>query len=261
MLRRIFLAGLVAVACCIGNPASAQTLPPAEAFGRLPLTSNPRLSPDGKHFAVMQSMSGRPVAVIYETVPTPGSKPAVVSAGAEMIIDDIRWAKNDRLILFVKHSYTPVFDKLRTWMRTVTVNLQGNDFAQLMRNMPTYQNNTYVADVIDVNLDDPDHILMGLYDIVVHINGDTNTLIKKENDDFKYDLIKVDVRTGRGVVYKSGDSRTTGWVSDGQGTPVVQIRQTDHPLQDHVLTQHNGSWSEIGVYEATADTGSGVLGL
>lgn len=159
MLNRVFSACLaVAGLCCLA--AQAQTLPPAEGFGRLPLTSEPKLSPDGKHFAVVQAINGRPAVVIYDTAPAPGSKPSIITGG-EAIIADARWAKNDRLILFVKHGYTATFDKLRTWMRTVSVNIKGNEFAPLLRNMPAYELNTSVADIIDINLDDPDYTSWG----------------------------------------------------------------------------------------------------
>lgn len=103
---------------------------------------------------------------------------------------------------------------------------------------------------------------MGLYNPVVHNQGDFNTMIKKKQDDaFKYDFIKVNVRTGKGEIAKSGNFETIAWVSDGQGTPIVQIRQTQQPLKDHLLVQRSGTWTEVGAYDATGDNGSGVTGL
>lgn len=266
-MRKTATAALAALSLFVTTAATAQTLspqtlPPVEAFGNLPLVSPPLLSPDGKHFATVEPVSGRPSAVIYDATATPGSKPVIVTAGTDVIIDSVQWAKNDRLLLFVKHSYAPTLDRLRTWMRTASVNLQGNDFARLMHNMPAYQNNTYVADVIDLNVDDPDFILMGIYNVIAHDQAERNTLIKKKTDDtFRYDVAKVDVHTGKATVLKTGTYETNGWISDGKGDPVIQFTHTVKPLRDHVIVKRKGRWEEIGEYNAEQDLGSGVVGL
>ncbi len=57
----VVLAG--ALVCAGTTGASAR--PPVEAFGSLPFLSQPQLSPDGKHFAGIQELDGKPAAVIY----------------------------------------------------------------------------------------------------------------------------------------------------------------------------------------------------
>jgi hypothetical protein len=42
------------------GPLLAQALPPVEAFGQLPFITQTELSPDGKHFAGIQTLDGKP---------------------------------------------------------------------------------------------------------------------------------------------------------------------------------------------------------
>ena len=44
---------------------SAAAKPPVEAFSNLPAIRSPGLSPDGKKFAAIQEMNGRPVVAVY----------------------------------------------------------------------------------------------------------------------------------------------------------------------------------------------------
>jgi dipeptidyl aminopeptidase/acylaminoacyl peptidase len=228
----LFTAGL----CCLA--AEAQTLPPVEAFGNLPLVSDPMLSPDAAHFALIQSVNGRPAAVIYSTS---GGKPAIVTSG-EGLIESVRWAKNDRLVVIAKQGLTPSFDKLHTWHRAFAVDVNGGNLAKLLRNIPTLGLVTNGAGIIDVNLADPDNILMPIW-------------LQS------YDVIKVDVHTGKGTVEKTGDSTTIGWIADGNGKLVVKFSETQNPLREHVTVQRDGRWVEIGAYDATGDNDSGISGL
>lgn len=74
--------------------------PPVEAFGSLPFGEEPMLAPDGKHFAMIQSLHGRPAVVIYDVNAAPGTLPKVIS-DQEAIIYSIHWAKSDRLLMTV----------------------------------------------------------------------------------------------------------------------------------------------------------------
>lgn len=245
MLRRTFFACLTAVAFCIGTPVPAQNLPAVEAFGRLPLTSDPKLSPDGKHFALIRSVNGRPAVTIYSTSPEAGSKPAFVSS-SEGIIENVMWAKNDRVIIIAKQGLTETFDRLRTWRRAFAVDVDGGKIVKLIRNLGTLAINVNAANVLDVNLDDSDNIYMGLY-----AGFGTPT----------YDIVKVDVHTGRANPFKMGNENTTNWLSDGHGTPVVRVDEHDNPLREHVIVNQNDRWKEIGKFDATEDKGSGIVGL
>ncbi len=261
--RAIALAG-----CCVffaGQvQAQTQSHPPVEAFGNLPFLSTPRLSPDGKHIAMLQPINGRDVAVVFQAHPEPGAKPSYISAG-DAILAGIVWAKNDRLILILKKSMTVAYDdRVRTWARAIAVDVDGKNPAILLKNMPMMGNNTSTAGIVDIDLDDPDHIVMELYDLIVNPQQSEFHTQRGNNYDSEYfrdDLIKVDVRSGKGEILITGHPETGWWLSDGHGNPVARIDETEKPLLHHLVVSKDGNWKEIGTFDATADKGTGLTGL
>src|SRR5215468_12580174 len=87
-----------ALALALSLPAAAGQ-PPVEAFGTLPALSEPQLSPDGHHIAVIQPVDGRPAAIVYP-VNLPGAKPILIPSST-WLIEAVKWARNDRLLLLM----------------------------------------------------------------------------------------------------------------------------------------------------------------
>src|SRR5271170_6482191 len=233
----------------ITTPALAQTRPPVEAFAHLPAFAQPRISPDGKHVAIVQARNGLPVVVIYELGAPRGTKPSVVT-DEDWIIESIRWAKNDRLALNVKKSYVAPFDdKVRTWIRELTVTITGGDPVVLNNNQRTLGNNVVDAGFLDVDLDDPDKVFLPLYryDIVPW--------------SFRLDLLEANAHTGESHSFMAGAPDTVAWYMDGHGHVVARIDETVHPLLDHLKFYDGDDWHDAGVFDATADKGTGLIGL
>ena len=258
--------GLRAAALAAGlilSPGFAQTapvLPPVEAFGQLPDVSEPQLSPDGKHFALVRALAGQPIAVILDLSGAPGVKPGMVRVEGGFLAD-LQWAKNDRLILFTKQSHTANFDRLRTWAHTVAVDVDGTNLKLLMHNMPSFGNNVGTAHILDVAVDDPNYVYMGLYDFNVHLQEDYDTRLNRDDSSFKFDIVKVDIHTGKGEVFKSGDVETMDWLMDGHGGIVAKINEIQHPLREQVFSVVDGHWSKVGEFDAHGDKGAGLAGL
>src|SRR5262249_33953657 len=117
-----------------GSLGQASANPPVEAFGQLPILSSPRLAPDGRHFAVIQPLDGRPAALIYEIGGAPDATPKVFGA-RDWIIEDLIWVNNDRLILTIKLQKKPEgTGDLRTWERSLSVSASGGPVAVLFEN-------------------------------------------------------------------------------------------------------------------------------
>jgi len=89
--------------------------PSVEAFGNLPFMDAPQISPDGKHFAVTQSLGGRPAIAIYTVNAEPDDKPVVISP-ADWIIDGAEWLKMNRKVGDEQNL-------MHTWTRAVSVDL------------------------------------------------------------------------------------------------------------------------------------------
>lgn len=262
--RVVWAAALATGLLC--TAATAQTRPPAEAFGALPEITDPELSPDGSHLAAIQSFEGRPVAVIYQVGAPPGTTPTVLKS-SDWIVDGLEWVKNDRLVLIVKVNKKMTGDSkhlLRTWYRAFSVNADGDDLVVLMRNNVYLGNNTAAVSILDRNVADPDYVYMPLYTQLGVRSPDDEAMqaYNREYDDgFHLDLYRVNVRTGDGEKIAVGDAHTDAWYLDGSGRIVARNDETTRPLKDHLKIFDNGNWRELGVYDASGDRGSGVIGL
>lgn len=262
MCGRYAAQALAFAGCLALFAAQAQTRPPIDAFGNLPASSAPRLSPDGKHIAMLEPYKGNMIAAILETHADANSKPVFISGG-DGILSGVVWAKNDRLILISRQSMnTRYYDRATTWVRAFSVGLDGKQGVVLLKNMPTLFNNTNSAYIVDVDVDDPDHILMTLYDQINHTNEAFDTRLNKEREaDFRLDLLKVDVHSGDGEILVQGNSETKDWMTDGHGNPIARIDEFPHPLKDHLIVNTAGSWKEVASFDATADNGIGLVGF
>src|SRR5215469_13947613 len=140
-----------------------QTQPPVDAFGQLPEISQPSLSPDGKHFAAIQTVQGRPAAVIYTVG---GGAPPVAIPSAEQIIEGVQWAKNDKLLVRLRTNVAITWsnesDLLRRLGRIFVTSLDGSERTMLMQGDHAININSGI-NVDDVDVDDADHVYVSLF--------------------------------------------------------------------------------------------------
>jgi dipeptidyl aminopeptidase/acylaminoacyl peptidase len=247
MLLRVAAQICAASAILCAGPAAASTAPTpsVDVFAELPLHA-PQISPDGSRFALIRGINGRPSVAIYK-VDTPSELPQIVTS-ADWIIADIRWVKNDVLMMYNKKNMKlGVYDRdqqdmLRPLGDAAAILLRDNRFVEL----------TAYADITDVALDDPNTIY------VVSQNS----------------VYTMDVRTGGAPkpIYKKypGPARegTERWFLDGHGKALARVdtikdqKSFDSPLWHNTLkVLENGSWRALGTYDKTVDVGDGVAGI
>jgi len=252
---------LLSLSFCGLAETQAVALPPVEAFGAIPEISAPKLSPDGAHFAAIQSFNGMPALVIYAVGPSAG-RPVIFPSSAEKIIDDFSWARSDRLIVVVKMNMKAGGDdRIRSWVRALSVSADGKDVAMLLKGSVTLNNNVYAADIVDFDLDDPDHIFGTLF--VPTISGISLRPPSAEDDDtdFRLDVLKIDLHSGEGHYFMAGNYQTRQWYMDGHGNVVARLDRSTHPLTDHVKILEDGSWKETRTFDASGDNGAAIVGL
>src|SRR5262249_39159325 len=114
-------------------------------------------------------------------------------------------------------------------------------------------------------IDDPDNIYMPLF-IYSDTRSDDQVSLdtlagKEENENFRLDLYRVNVRTGATTRVQTGSHTTADWILDGNGRPVARIDRSRRPLRDHLLISDKNDWREVADYDATADRGAGIAGL
>jgi dipeptidyl aminopeptidase/acylaminoacyl peptidase len=261
-MKRMRIAACAAAAsACIGL-AAAQ--PPVEAFASLPFISQPQLSPDGAHFAAMQSLDGKPAAVIYTVNAPAGTRPQVF-ASQDWPIVWISWLKNDRLLMMTKSSRTIPLQgtsDLYTFTRPLVLAVGSGEYVQLFGNTPSMTRNIGSVDLVDKSLSDSDTVLMPLWTLT-----DTGRTANDPDaqdtggNEFHYSLYRVDVHTGHGQVMFTGPRVGADWIGDGHGNIVARVEHRIDPLTDHVLLYRGGSWADVRQFDARADQGANVFGL
>ncbi|MBS0472341.1 MAG: S9 family peptidase [Proteobacteria bacterium] len=256
-------AGAVIAAALFITPSYA--LPPVEAFGNLPFIAQARLSPDGKHFAAIQDLDGKPAAVIY-TVGAGG--PPQVFGSSNWLISTVDWLKNDRLMIRTKTgSHIPLGRNpdLYTWYRALTVEVGTNNWTQLFdRNNDSVGINTSTGVVVDRMPDDANYVLMPLWTRPKNdrIDNDvTAAVMGGSTADYRYSLYRVDVRTGHAVVIEDGTQYGEQWITDGAGALVGRVDITVTPLTDHVYLYNDGHWGNPRDFDAEGDRGASIIAL
>jgi len=125
----------------------------------------------------------------------------------------------------------------------------------LLQNSHFTDYNTSSSVIADLNLDEPNHIIMPLW--AEHLRT------------FSWDLYKVDVTTGKSETMLQGkplvtameDEHTVDWIMDGHGHAVGRVDQVQEPLVDHLKLNKNGDWQEVASFDAEADRGAHMTGL
>jgi dipeptidyl aminopeptidase/acylaminoacyl peptidase len=132
---------------------------PVEAYGKLPVASQMRLSPDGNHIAFIRNHDGNSyVGVIDRLKKT--TKFVINTDNEKFKIGRVQWANND--ILLVSAHY-PVHKMLRkyTEARLYKIRIDGSE---KMRQVSIPKNGERVAQyqntIIDILPNEPNHILM-----------------------------------------------------------------------------------------------------
>src|SRR5690606_27315955 len=104
MLR---LAGAAYAACMFVfcAVASAQTPPPAEAYGRLPAVSEVAITPDGQRLAIAAFQDGRSQVRILNIASGAVERISLAPSGTKL--RGVSWADDERVIFYVSAAINP----------------------------------------------------------------------------------------------------------------------------------------------------------
>lgn len=239
--------------------------PPVSAFAVLP-NNAPSISPDGKYFAYVTDSNGRPAVAITEI--NSGKPPAVI-ASSELVISGILWAKPDVLLIYsrINKDVGVWDDKGRTFTLVNATAVHMGDYKQVTL--------TGYADVVDIDLDDPDSIFAA-WDrdgrtAVIKMNvrtGASGTVAAMGASPASTGAGGDSWRFGTGAVVKRGPMNgTSSWYMDGHGHVVARLdfqyelpREEPHGIMQLKLRE-GGTWRTVSTYPFTVDTGDGLLGL
>jgi len=265
-------AGLLVATSYVLTISQSFAAPPVEAFGSLPAISDARISPDGKHLAMIGPAGGRDAVTVF-TIDAPTAKP--MRAGfpdADAI--RIRWANSNRLICTFKANVKRAgVNFIDQYARAISVAMDGGKAVILMHDMPMFRDitgaaDTHTANIVGQDPADPDHIFIvatvsneqmaGGTSIDNPITGNHHITTEKfVNDQYYLSLFKVDVSTGESDLVLHGSVNTIKFVTDGRGHVVGQIDRTPDDLKDHYIVGAR----EVATYDARAGDALDIEGV
>ncbi|MGD0865645.1 MAG: S9 family peptidase [Rhizomicrobium sp.] len=227
MSRYLRLLGTVsaAVLSVFGVSRAAFAAPPVEVFGNLPAISNAKISPDGKHLAIIHPLNGRPIVTVFQ-LDAPTAVPKNVEY-ADAVAENIFWADNNRVVcLFRLNTRWKFSSKLYRLDRAITVAADNSPNAVLMNELPP----DLPSVVLDQDPADPYDILMGAWETDALLHNDR----MRYDDQFYFDLFRVSVATGVSSIVLHGSPYTNRFLTDGLGHPIGRIDQTKD-LKEHLF--------------------------
>jgi dipeptidyl aminopeptidase/acylaminoacyl peptidase len=220
---RIFGAGGLLVASAFLLSTTAFATPTVEAFGNLPAAEFARLSPDGKHLAIIKPYDGRN-QVAFLDLTKANAAPYVVGM-QDAVAENVYWKSNDRAICIFHTNLTQAGTKeINTWSRAVSVDPGTHAQVVLLHNAPYFKSNYDVGSIADMDADDPNHVYM--------------TEVDWHDQDYWLDLYRVDLTTGEGDVVLHGGRDTIEFLMDGHGHTLGRVDQ-GAGLTNHVILGTN----------------------
>jgi acetyl esterase/lipase len=232
---------LIGVSMMLLALAAKASPPPVEAFGDIPHVEYGRLSPDGKHLAVIRPVGGRN-KVVFTDLSKPDAEPYIVGMEGGLA-SEIYW-KSNSLAVVVFHAQIS-YRGIKTFFassRALGVNLDTRTATLLMSNAPYYKLNLLAGYIADLAVDDPTHVYM----------------MESDRWDRKFMLgfYKVDITTGLATLVTHGSQDTFTFLTDGHGHVVGQIDQ-DWNLNTSVILNGN----EVLSYNAKGGNDFDIDGL
>lgn len=236
-------AGLLSV---IGlfSPLSANAVPTLEAFGQLPMVRSVKMSPDGTHFAAVQTYKGAKVLVVYDMYGTPGKNAKVLAFdGSKKYVEELQrifWANDTRLVAALEIPAMRWSTKVME-TRMVAMNNDLSESRPIPRPNKVSKSKagrnigraTQIQDnVLHTLPDDPRHILIALSRVDYGL---------EEN------VYKLDVYSGVLKEVVSGNRAISGYMVDAAGAVRLRdhYRMSDHETVTELRGGSGSTWTMI----------------
>jgi dipeptidyl aminopeptidase/acylaminoacyl peptidase len=211
---RLLTAVLCVLFAGLAGPASAQSQKlPVDAFALEPVIENVRVSPDGKHIAMLMlpGKNQKPYLAIYRT-DSLGKDPVRIASGKARFIEFF-WGNNERIVVTKRHAYPRMSGITNQpgyahWLGSVDV--RGKNPVELpdrtlrsersvLRNWMQIQPTPIISRLPD----DDDHIL-----IEFNRNPDRETYP---------DIYRINIANGKLSKVANGNPRLGGYMADRKG--------------------------------------------
>lgn len=242
--------GAAFIVCAAFVAASAQAVPPAEAFGRLPAFGDAQVSPDGRHLATLQSLEGKQVATIYKVGASAGTLPAIFKP-EDGKVRGIKWANNGRLLIWMSITYAPPREKYRRTFEFERILSIKSDLSEseFLFQGSEFKNVVGAGYIISWLPGDPDHILMAQLDAQKYDRGGRRFMSRLRDKAFRgVSVFKVNVNTGREKKIETGENNTRDWIADPRGMVRIRVDKDDETAVS-ARNEAGERFSEIARYD------------
>jgi len=223
----------------------------AEVFGALSAMRAPAISPDGSTLAYFTEVEDGPVMAIRNLSDNSGFRIDT----SEVKPRSIQWVGDENVLLIASetndfHGYRGQYEIYRAF----TVDITGRTpIRQIPRAGRHIGVNINLGRVVGVNWDE------------------SRILMPARSPDGNYDLLGVDVTSGRSRIVARGAQNTLDWVVDSTGQPVMRFDHDDRRNRMQVRRRIDGEWRvavsetteipSITPYGLTADTEELAVGV
>ena len=235
----------ISLAVLAGAPA-AMAKPPIEAFGDVPTVRSAELSPDGTKVAYLLRQNGEDGLVIHDL--TTGQARGLARVG-DMRARDVGFAGNNYVIAVTSRVASSIMVRGWHWEASdaYSINLStGKSVRLLSDTQDLYPAQSGLGRIIAIDRD-------GKY---VYMPAFIGPAIAEPS----YDVMKVNLETGRGVRHRRGDESTRDWILDTAGE-VVAREDFDETKSLHEIRVGHGSSSRAIYSQRSALPTTQLVGL
>jgi hypothetical protein len=222
-MRKWFVAALF---LCF--PGLADAAPPIEAYGELPTIRSMALSPDGGHVAYLLYQDGKEMLIVYKFG-------AGIVGGARtdnVKARSISFAGPDFVILHASETTRFYGYKGRLeYTGAFSYSIDSKKIAQLLgEEDDLYPAQKGIGRIIGV-LGEGNDVLMPAF------------MGRGENP--PHSLLKVNLKSGRGVVFSRGPNKAIDWVVSRDGVILAREDYDNKTNNYEVLTKRDGEWRSV----------------
>lgn len=211
---------------------AADPVPPAEAFGTLPVQTDCVLSPDGHWLAWLDRTDASPRVVMFDLV---GHKvQRIMGPPARSTLRGLRWHDNETLLIFLSETFESqrATQTTRTYSHVIAADIGGGETRMLPQ------------PGLDRFKDWRAH-LPQVVGLVAAQTTKPKTVIMASSTECAHCVMEVDTRTGKSDVIKLGNTYTVMWVVDRSGTPVAREDWDWHKQAYRLYALHGNSIREL----------------
>ncbi|MEM6682115.1 MAG: prolyl oligopeptidase family serine peptidase [Pseudomonadota bacterium] len=242
------------IGCAVAGASDIPPLYPVEAYAKLPMVMQPKLSPDGKSIAyITTAATGRKAVIAHPISGVRTDETLVMPHIDKADIADFFWANNDTLLaVYSLYAPNPYYRGLMVEQsRLIAANLEKGIYnivkpsRDQRRKFDSYGRSSrsrisYAAsqgNILDLLPNDPNHILLAI----------------DSNIEGQVDVRKINVNTGDFSIVQNGKQDIYDWLTDSDHDVALGYSLYDDKPNLYLPKKHRDRWSFKAIYQLLSD--------